>query len=75
MRDKLSTKRNLAIAAAAAFFTLGFAGTAQAGSYTLNCVDATSGAPATVTITASSRAAAIDKARNDPAYSGYDKCK
>ncbi len=67
--------KKLVSAVALASCTLAFAGAAHAGTYTLNCVDATTGQATTVTVDASSRAAAIDKVRNDPAYSAYDKCQ
>ena len=69
------TVKRLALASTLA---LGFAmvGTpAFAAVYTLSCVDSFSGQKVTVDVEASSRAAAIKKVRNDPAYSNYDKCK
>ncbi|MCB1480855.1 MAG: hypothetical protein KDJ55_02555 [Rhodobiaceae bacterium] len=64
---------------AAAFAALSAAvlvsGHAMAGSHTLNCVDETKGLAVTVTVEASSRAAAIEKVSNDPSYSDYDQCK
>lgn len=65
----------LAAAAAVTIATLSATAPALAASYTLNCVDATTGQATTVTVEASSRAAAIDKVRNDPAYSSYDRCR
>ena len=64
---------------AAAFAALSAAvlvsGPAMTGSHTLNCVDTTMGQAITVTVEASSRAAAIEKVSNDPSYSDYDQCK
>ncbi|PSM15914.1 MULTISPECIES: hypothetical protein [Nitratireductor] len=75
MTLNLDNTKRLAAAAALASFTLAFTGSAHAGSYKLSCVDSVTGQSVSVTVEASSRAAAIDKVRNDPAYSNYDKCQ
>lgn len=69
---KIKSNKSLVIGATLA--SMAVAGPAFAGTYTLNCVDSITGEATTVTVEASSRSAAIEKARNDLAYSDYDQC-
>ena len=47
---------------------------ANAATYTLNCTDAHSGAAVTVDVSANSRSEAVQKTKDDPAYSDYENC-
>ena len=69
---KIKSNKALVIGATLASFAM--AAPAFAGTYVLNCVNAHSNQPTKLTIEASSRSAAIEKARNDLEYADYDKC-
>jgi len=48
---------------------------ATAGTFTLSCVHSVTGQKVSITVEASNRNEAINKARNNPEYADYDQCK